>query len=37
MEDYQWGGGGEMRGEKVEGIRSIIVKYKIDKRRLRAV
>ena len=30
MEGYQWGGGGERMGEKVEGIRSINGKYKRD-------
>ena len=28
MEGYQWGGGGERMGEKVQGIRSINVRYK---------
>ena len=30
MEGYQWGGGGERMGEKVQGIRSIIGRYIID-------
>ena len=35
MEGYQWGvGWGEMGG-KVQGIRSINDRYKIDRRRLR--
>ena len=37
MEDYQRGeGGGRMR-EKVQGIRSITGRYKIDRGRLRIV
>ena len=36
MEGYQWGRGGR-EGEKVQGIRSIIGKQKIDRRRLRIV
>ena len=31
MEDYHWGGRGGRMGEKVQGIRSINGKYKIDK------
>ena len=31
MEGYQWGGGGRRMGEKVQGIRSIIGRYKIDR------
>ena len=31
MEGYQWGGGEGRRGEKVQGIRSISGRYKIDK------
>ena len=31
MEDYQWGGGGSRTGEKVQGIRSINGRYKIDR------
>ena len=31
MEGYQWGGAGERMGENVEGIRSIIGRYKIDR------
>ena len=30
MEGYQWGGGGGRRGEKVQGIRSINGRFKID-------
>ena len=37
MEGYQWGGGGGRRGEKVQGIRSISGRYKIDRGRLRIV
>ena len=33
MEGYQWGGGGGRMGEKAQGIRSIIVLYKIDTER----
>ena len=36
MEGYQWGGGGREWG-KMEGIRSINGKYKIDRGRLRIV
>ena len=35
MEGYQWGGG--RMGEKVQGIRSINGRYKIDRGRLRIV
>ena len=28
MEGYQWGVGGERMGERVQGIRSIIGRYK---------
>ena len=31
MEGYQWGGIGEENGEKVQGIRSINGRYKIDR------
>ena len=31
MESYQWGGGGGRMGEKVQGIRSTIGSYKIDR------
>ena len=31
MEGYQRGGGGERMGEKVQGIKSIISRYKIDR------
>ena len=35
MEGYQWGVGGEGMGGKVQGIRSIIGRYNIDRERLR--
>ena len=34
MEGYQWGSGGEEWRGKVEGIRSIIGRHKIDRGRL---
>ena len=37
MKGYQWGGEGGRMGEKVQGIRSIIGWYKIDRGRLRIV
>ena len=37
LEGYQWGGRGGRMGEKVEGIRSIIGRYKIDRGSLRIV
>ena len=37
MEGYPWGGGGGRMEEKVQGIRSIIGRYKIDRRGLRIV
>ena len=37
MEGYQWGGRVGRIGEKVQGIRSIIGRYKIDRGRLRIV
>ena len=37
MEGYQQGDGGGEMGEKVQGIRSIIGRHKIDKGRLRIV
>ena len=37
MEGYQWRGREGRMGEKVQGIRSINVRYKIDKGRLRIV
>ena len=37
MEGYQQGGGGRRIGEKVQGIRSINGRYKIDRGRLRIV
>ena len=33
MEGYQWGGGGRKMGEKVQGIRSVNWRHKIDRRR----
>ena len=36
-EGYQQEGGGGRMGEKVQGIRSIIGRYKINRRRLRIV
>ena len=35
VEGYQWGGGGVRMGEKVQGIRSIIGRYKIGRGWLR--
>ena len=35
LEGYQWGWGGGRMGEKVQGIRSIVGRYKIDRGRLR--
>ena len=37
MEGYQWGVGGVKMGGKVQGIRSINGRYKIDRGRLRIV
>ena len=37
MEGYQWGRNGGRMGEKVQGIRSINGRYKIDRGRLRIV
>ena len=39
MEGFQWGGGGEGEewGGKVQGIRSVIARHKIDRERLRMV
>ena len=37
MEGYQQGGGGRRMGEKVQGIRSINGRYKIDRGRFRIV
>ena len=37
MEGYQQGRGGRRMGKKVQGIRSIIGRYKIDRVRLRIV
>ena len=37
MEGYQWGWGEGRMGEKVQGIRNINGRYKIDRGRLRTV
>ena len=37
MEGYQWGGGGREMEEKIQGIRSINGRDKIDRGRLRIV
>ena len=37
MEGFQWGGQGEECREKVQGIRSINGRYKINRRRLKIV
>ena len=37
MDVYQWGGGEERVENKVQGIRSINDRYKIDRGRLRIV
>ena len=37
MEAYLWGGGRGRMGDKVQGIRSITGRYKIDKGKLRIV
>ena len=37
MEGNQWGGRGGRMGERVQGIRSIKGRYKIDRGRLRIV
>ena len=37
MEGYQWRGGGRRMGGKIQGIRSINGRYKIDRGRLRIV
>ena len=37
MEGYWWGGDGGESGEKVQGIRSIVKKHKINRGRLRIV
>ena len=37
MESYQWGGGEGRLGKKVQGIRSINGRHKIDRGRLRIV
>ena len=37
MEGYQQGGGRRRMGKKVQGLRSIIGRYKIDRGRLRTI
>ena len=37
MEGYQWGGGEGRIGEKVQGIRSINGRHKIDREELKMV
>ena len=37
MEGFQWGEGGKEQGGKVQGIRSILSRHKIDGERLRMV
>ena len=37
MESYQWGGEGGQWRKKLQGIRSINGRYKIDRRKLRIV
>ena len=37
MEGYQWGGGGSTMGEKVQRIRSINGRYRIDRGKLRII
>ena len=37
MQGYQWRGGAGRMGEKVQGVRSITGRYKIDRGRLRIV
>ena len=37
MEGYQWGGERGKWGQKVQGIRSIIARHKIDRERLRII
>ena len=37
MEGYQLGGGREKMGEKLQGLRSIIGRHKIDRGRLKIV
>ena len=37
MEGYQWGRGVGRMGENIQGIRSIIGRYKIDRGKLRIV
>ena len=37
MEGYQWGGEMERIGEKVQGVRSIIGRYKMDRGSLRII
>ena len=35
--DYQWGGGRGRMGDKVQGIRNVIGRYIIDRKRLRII
>ena len=37
MEDYHWGGRGGRMGEKVQGIRSINDRHRIDRGRVRII
>ena len=37
MKDYQWGRGKRGMGEKVQGLRSLIGRYRIDRGKLRIV
>ena len=37
MEGYWWGWGAERRREKVQGMRNITSRYKIDRGRLRII
>ena len=37
MEGYQWGGRGRRTGEKVQGMRNINGRYKIDRGRIKIV
>ena len=37
MEGYQWGGAGERMGVKIQGIRNLNTRYKIDRGKLRTV
>ena len=35
MDSYQWGGGRGRMGEKIQGLRHTLGRYKIDRGRLR--